>query len=324
MFNYDLPEHDEVYVHRVGRTGRIGKRGTAVSLVRGKYLSHLTTLKKAYKVPFEEIMLPDEKEILWMQAERLAVQILEDASGVEMEQYRPVADALLSRGDVKEILAYLLRTHYAQQPRRPEREGSDEGGEQREARPPRPPRERSERPRREERRPQQDGHDEGADAAGEGGEGDDVSPLSAATNLYVTLGQHNGITDILGLAKYLGELSGVDAAHFTGAGAVRDHSSHIEVDTEVADKVIAGVNGKPKPGVLASDTAEARAPAVDPLAPVESAGDGDGDSKPQHTTILCERAKSQPGQRRPFRGGGGGGGGRGRGGDRGDRRPRRR
>ena len=73
-FNYDLPEYDEVYVHRCGRTGRIGKTGTAVSLVRGKYLHHLSSLKKQYAVPFEEIALPDEKEILWMQAERVAQQ----------------------------------------------------------------------------------------------------------------------------------------------------------------------------------------------------------------------------------------------------------
>ena len=320
VFNYDLPEHDEVYVHRVGRTGRIGKRGTAVSLIRGKYLSHLTSLRKTYKVPFEEITLPDEKEILWMQAERLAVQILEDASGVEMEQYRPVAEAMIGRGDVKEILAFLLRTHYAQKPR-PAYEA--DGDDSREARPAREPRaERSERPapRREERAPRDPAM---AAAPRTDGPADDEAPLlSPATNLYVTVGLKDGVTDILALAKYLGELSGVDAAHFTGAGAVRDHSSHIEVDNEVADAVIAGCHGKVKPGpqpVRAdAPSAEATAPVRDPLAPVM---EGDvaaaAEAAPEAPrTIVCERAKSQSsgGSRRRFDGGGRGrdGGGRGR------------
>jgi ATP-independent RNA helicase DbpA len=33
VFNYELPQHAEVYVHRIGRTGRAGKQGVAVSLV---------------------------------------------------------------------------------------------------------------------------------------------------------------------------------------------------------------------------------------------------------------------------------------------------
>ena len=337
VFNYDLPEHDEVYVHRVGRTGRIGKRGTAVSLVRGKYLSHLSTLRTQYKVPFEEITLPDEQEILWMQAERLAVQILEDASGVEMEQYRPVAESILGRGDVKEILAFLLRTHYGQV-RRPS--SDDDGDESREARPPR--RERSERAPREDRGPREDRAPREAReprepredrAPREGGErsdaGDDDVIASAATNLYVSLGRQDGLDDLAALVKKLAELSGVDSAHFTGAGTVRDHSSHIEVDNEVADAVIAGVHGKPRgpQDVDASaDNAEARAPAVDPTASVEVAADAEGQEAPagegrRHDgprTVVCERAKSQGGDRRRRSGGGGGGG------DRGRRGPRRR
>ncbi len=327
VFNYDLPEYDEVYVHRVGRTGRIGKKGVAVSLVRGKYMAHLSNLKKTFKVPFEEVELPDEKEILWMQAERLAVQILEAADGVEMEQYRPVAEQMMTRGDVKEILAFLLRTHFSERVNRtapPPREFDDRG----------PPRDRGDRPPRDDRGPPRDRppppretrddrpprppRDDAADMArattrdinaiddseGAAPREGDAGVEANSKNLYVTLGREDGMADLTALIAKLGELSGVDAGHFTGHGDVRDHSSHIEVDIEVADKVVAGVNGKPR--------------GTKTYVP-------EGQTEPVPMTIVCEPAKSGPGGGGRRRQGGGGGGGRdrddrgGRGGARGGR-----
>ena len=283
VFNYDLPEYDEVYVHRVGRTGRIGKKGVAVSLVRGKYMAHLANLKKNFKVPFEELELPDEQEILWMQAERLAVQILEAADGVEMEQYRPVAEQMMTRGDVKEILAFLLRTHFSE--RKSRAPATYDSDVTRSDRSPRLERPRDDRPRdpapprddrpREPRPPRAEAADGVAPQAGDEAKG---------SNLYVTLGREDGIPDLTALIAKLGELSGVDAGHFTGIGDVRDHSSHIEVDAEVAARVVAGVNGKPR----GSKTY------------VPEAG---GDPLPQ--TISCEPAKSGPGSGRRREGGGG-------------------
>ena len=297
VFNYDLPEYDEVYVHRVGRTGRIGKKGVAVSLIRGKYMAHLSNLKKQFKVPFEDIELPDEKEILWMQAERLAVQILEAADGVEMEQYRPVAESMLARGDVKEILAFLLRTHYAQEPRPVRSDDGDRGDRPpRDDRPPRPPRDdRPPRPRRDDDRPRE----ARSDAVAPDLEAAETQVVSTSRNLYVTLGREDGIADLTALIAKLAELSGVDAGHFTGHGDVRDHSSHLEVDLEAADQVIAGVNGKPR----GSKT---------------YVPEGGGDPVPM--TIVCEPAKSGPGGGRRH------GGDRGRDRDRGGRGrgPRRR
>lgn len=300
VFNYDLPEHDEVYVHRVGRTGRIGKKGIAVSLVRGKYMAHLANLQKQFKVPFEEVSLPDEKEILWMQAERLAVQILEAADGVEMEQYRPVAESMLARGDVKEILSFLLRTHFShERSQRPDGGAAGGGGDRapRADRPPRP--ERAPRSDRGERRPRDDAPAaEGVAAQAPTSDVVDDAPGvddSTARNLYVSLGREDGINDLIELAHRMGELSGVDVAHFTGDGTVRDHSSHVEVDAEVADKIIAGVHGKPRPGKT--------------MIP-------DDGGEPVPATIVCELGRGR-GPRR------GGGGGRDRGG-RGDRGPRSR
>ena len=67
VFNYDLPEDPAVYVHRTGRTGRIGKKGTAVSFMSGKGLQCRKILEGKYDIDFEERELPtrEEGERLW-------------------------------------------------------------------------------------------------------------------------------------------------------------------------------------------------------------------------------------------------------------------
>jgi ATP-dependent RNA helicase DeaD len=303
VFNYDLPDFDEVYVHRVGRTGRIGKKGTAVSLVRGRYQTHLTTLTKQFEVPFEQAELPPDEEIIWMQAERLATQLIEEADGVEMTQYRPVAESMLERGDIKEIVAFLLRSHFSQ--KREEGETAEARRERDSERSDRGDRDR--RPRRDrdrgERRPRRDRGDEGS---GEGeaveaadGEAHEGEP-SPHASLYVTLGREDGLADLAALLAKLSEMSGVDEGHFTGQGDLRDHSSHVEVDTDVADQIIEGVHGKPRGD---EEAAEAKG---------DDDGDGEeGDDDRGPRTIVCERARPRKPRRRRS-GGSGGGGGRGR------------
>ncbi len=67
VFNYSLPEDPAVYVHRTGRTGRIGKKGTAVSFMGGKEIQCRKVLESKYEIDFEERELPtrEEGERLW-------------------------------------------------------------------------------------------------------------------------------------------------------------------------------------------------------------------------------------------------------------------
>ncbi len=299
VFNYDLPEFDEVYVHRVGRTGRIGKKGVAVSLVRGRYLTHLTSLKRDFGVPFIEVTLPSEQEILHMQSERIAEKIKEEAEGVEIAQYQGAAELMLEREDAKDLLAFLLRSHFKKPPRAPAPERSDRDGDRggRRDRDDRKGRGRG-RDRDDDRRSR--GRDREDD---DGDEAEDGEP-SAQVNLYVTLGQQDDIDDLTRLIEVLSDMSGVDAGHFTGKGDVRDLSSHVEVDREVHEKVIEGVHGKLRPGAEAAAEED------------EDASDEgeDGEDRPRKRSpeITCEPARPRGRRRRRPSGGGRGGPRRGR------------
>ena len=69
VINYDLPNEAEAYVHRIGRTARAGKRGTAISLCDDGEVNHLRTIEKLIK---EKIPLVEEKGI---------AQLLEKGAG---------------------------------------------------------------------------------------------------------------------------------------------------------------------------------------------------------------------------------------------------
>jgi len=63
VFNYDLPDEAEVYVHRVGRTGRAGKTGLAISLVTPREKSKLYSVERFTHQKFTFLPLPTEADI---------------------------------------------------------------------------------------------------------------------------------------------------------------------------------------------------------------------------------------------------------------------
>lgn len=64
VFNYELPQDPEVYVHRIGRTGRIGKKGRAVSLLSPAEMDSFLQIKKHYDVELVEQQLPSLEDII--------------------------------------------------------------------------------------------------------------------------------------------------------------------------------------------------------------------------------------------------------------------
>jgi ATP-dependent RNA helicase DeaD len=58
VVNYDLPQNPEDYVHRVGRTARMGKRGTAVSFVTRDDGPYLTAIEKLINKEIRQVVFP--------------------------------------------------------------------------------------------------------------------------------------------------------------------------------------------------------------------------------------------------------------------------
>lgn len=63
VFNYDVPNDDEYYVHRIGRTGRAGKTGQAFTFVAGKEIYKLRDIQRYTKVRIKQLQIPSLQEV---------------------------------------------------------------------------------------------------------------------------------------------------------------------------------------------------------------------------------------------------------------------
>ncbi len=112
VINYSLPEDPAVYLHRVGRTGRIGKKGVAINLISGRELGTLSALEKKYGIVFEKRQMPSPEEALKLWTERHVRDIKEAAASSVYEGYLALAGALKARTDADDLIGFLLKSFF--------------------------------------------------------------------------------------------------------------------------------------------------------------------------------------------------------------------
>ncbi len=63
VFNYDIPNDNEYYVHRIGRTGRAGRTGKAYSFVSGREIYQLRDIQQYAKTTIEQSPIPSRSDV---------------------------------------------------------------------------------------------------------------------------------------------------------------------------------------------------------------------------------------------------------------------
>jgi ATP-dependent RNA helicase DeaD len=115
VINYSLPEDPAVFLHRVGRTGRIGKKGTSLSLVSGGDIHTLTALQKKFGIAFEQKALPTPEEARKVWTDRHVTELKEAMSASIFEAFIPLSQELKNRPDGDYLVAFALKyffTHH--------------------------------------------------------------------------------------------------------------------------------------------------------------------------------------------------------------------
>lgn len=157
VVNYSLPEDPAVYLHRVGRTGRIGKTGVAISLIGGRDHMALKSLQQQYDIEFQRRKLPTAEEARKLWTERHVTELRQEMGKSVFEAFIPLAQELRQRPDGDLLTAAVLKYFFAQ--KRKERAAAAEVEESREApqeaAPAKSRRRRGEREERPEREPRE-------------------------------------------------------------------------------------------------------------------------------------------------------------------------
>lgn len=109
VINYALPENPESYTHRIGRTGRAGKTGTAINFVSKAEYRKLFLIERMTKSPIKKEKLPNMSEVSDIKKSKFVEKIKQGLEeGTKNKEYLKYAEELLAIGDSKEIIATLL------------------------------------------------------------------------------------------------------------------------------------------------------------------------------------------------------------------------
>ncbi len=241
MINYDLPTSPEVYVHRIGRTGRAGKEGQAITLVGPKELRLLESVERLTKQRVERLEVPTV-EALRLKHLAAAGALVEQALVAPADPAAAdVVAALMAKGaaaeDVARAALSALRGAL-----HPAEEGEEDELPTPSAAKRREPKHEDARPRREEAaKPSRP-------ARAPGGK---PRTLAAPVRLFVSLGAKFGLRagDLVGALANEGGI----AVEQIGAIRVQERHSTVEVASDQADHAI---------DVLSHTTLRGRTPKV--------------------------------------------------------------
>jgi len=123
VINYDLPDSVENYVHRIGRTGRAGKEGTAISLIHSFDRRKLREIENHVRQRLEICSLPTRAQIEAKYLEKLKDKLREALIGERMASFLPIVSQLSEEYDAHAVAAAALQMLYDQtRPQWPEGE----------------------------------------------------------------------------------------------------------------------------------------------------------------------------------------------------------
>jgi ATP-dependent RNA helicase DeaD len=112
VINYDLPDSVETYVHRIGRTGRAGKEGTAISLVQPFDRRKQQQIERHVRLSLKVNYIPTRAQIESRQLEKLQTQVREVLAGERLASFLPIVRDLSAEYDAHAIAAAALQMAY--------------------------------------------------------------------------------------------------------------------------------------------------------------------------------------------------------------------
>jgi ATP-dependent RNA helicase DeaD len=221
VVNYDLPDDPEIYIHRIGRTGRAGKTGIAISLVTPREKRLLRQVENLICQPVVKCALPTEEEIKAQRENELLENVKVWLTRARYRRERELVARLVEEGhDPLEIAAAALKLARAEEKQRPVAALSEV-------------QERSHR--RNERfdgfRRSSPDHRRGSSSP------ESLSHEPGMVRLSLSLGRIHGIrpNDVVGTIAFHADIPG----HTIGRISIQDNSTLVDVPEQFVSRVLA-------------------------------------------------------------------------------------
>ncbi len=114
VINYDMPQDEEYYVHRIGRTARAGREGMAISFVAGRDIYKLKDIQKYTKTKIQRKELPTLKDIQENYTSVMLGKVKEEIDKEDLSKYEKIIQTLIDEDYTSfDIAAALLKFYMA-------------------------------------------------------------------------------------------------------------------------------------------------------------------------------------------------------------------
>ncbi len=109
VINYSIPQNPEAYVHRIGRTGRAGNQGTAITFITPSEFKKLVFIKRAAKTEIRRENVPEIKDIINIKKLKISEDIENLINDKKHNDSFKWAKELLEKRSPEDLLAAVLQ-----------------------------------------------------------------------------------------------------------------------------------------------------------------------------------------------------------------------
>jgi ATP-dependent RNA helicase DeaD len=231
VVNFDVPADAEAYVHRIGRTGRAGREGVAITFAEPREHRLLRNIERQTSQKIDVAQVPTVADLRAHRQELVKATLREAVLEGNLDPFRGIVEALAGEIDLMDLAAAAVKLVAAR-----------DGGEEAEipavtAREPRESAPRGDRPfgRERDSAPRGDSRERRPEGGAKGKKPKRDTPWTAAT-LWIGAGRKLKMRpgDLVGA---IANEAGLDSAHI-GSIQIADNFSTVEVPEAMADEVI--------------------------------------------------------------------------------------
>ncbi|UWF57532.1 DEAD/DEAH box helicase [Staphylococcus hyicus] len=109
VYNFDIPQDTESYTHRIGRTGRAGKQGMAVTFVNPIEMDYIRQIEQANRRQMRALRPPHRKEVLRAREEEIKSKVENWMAATKEPRVESIAHQLLEVYDHSDLVTALLQ-----------------------------------------------------------------------------------------------------------------------------------------------------------------------------------------------------------------------